>query len=145
MRNMLTPAVPSAVQVFNMMLQILEDGRLTDSKVGPAASSSGCLSYFLKHGGRFCWLVPVPCVAEPQGASCCQCPFRNCCPGPNLAAFVTLLQGRTVDFKNTLLIMTSNVGSSVIEKGGGQLGFQLDIDQVLIREMFLRPSSSTAS
>jgi ATP-dependent Clp protease ATP-binding subunit ClpC len=55
--------------VFNMMLQILEDGRLTDSK------------------------------------------------------------GRTVDFKNTLLIMTSNVGSSVIEKGGGQLGFQLDIDQ----------------
>lgn len=52
--------------VFNMMLQILEDGRLTDSK------------------------------------------------------------GRTVDFKNTLLIMTSNVGSSVIEKGGGGLGFQLD-------------------
>ncbi|GJP55330.1 hypothetical protein CLOM_g14301 [Closterium sp. NIES-68] len=52
--------------VFNMMLQILEDGRLTDSK------------------------------------------------------------GRTVDFKNTLLIMTSNVGSSVIEKGGGGIGFQLD-------------------
>jgi len=52
--------------VFNMMLQILEDGRLTDSK------------------------------------------------------------GRTVDFKNVLLIMTSNVGSSVIEKGGGGLGFQLD-------------------
>eukprot|EP01024_Parvocaulis_polyphysoides_P059033 TRINITY_DN6373_c1_g1_i3.p1 TRINITY_DN6373_c1_g1~~TRINITY_DN6373_c1_g1_i3.p1 ORF type:complete len:878 (+),score=171.89 TRINITY_DN6373_c1_g1_i3:184-2634(+) len=55
--------------VFNMMLQILEDGRLTDSK------------------------------------------------------------GRTVDFKNTLLIMTSNVGSSVIEKGGGGLGFQLDADE----------------
>ena len=54
--------------VFNMMLQILEDGRLTDSK------------------------------------------------------------GRTVDFKNTLIIMTSNVGSSVIEKGGGGLGFQLDTD-----------------
>ena len=35
-------------------------------------------------------------------------------------------QGRTVDFKNVLLIMTSNVGSSVIEKGGGGLGFQLD-------------------
>uniref|UniRef100_A0A0C9QSS8 TSA: Wollemia nobilis Ref_Wollemi_Transcript_11279_3622 transcribed RNA sequence n=1 Tax=Wollemia nobilis TaxID=56998 RepID=A0A0C9QSS8_9CONI len=50
--------------VFNMMLQILEDGRLTDSK------------------------------------------------------------GRTVDFKNTLLIMTSNVGSSVIEKGGRRMGFQ---------------------
>lgn len=54
--------------VFNMMLQILEDGRLTDSK------------------------------------------------------------GRTVDFKNTLIIMTSNVGSTVIEKGGGGLGFQLDSD-----------------
>lgn len=55
--------------VFNMMLQILEDGRLTDSK------------------------------------------------------------GRTVDFKNTLIIMTSNVGSSVIEKGGGRIGFQLDVDE----------------
>ena len=54
--------------VFNMMLQILEDGRLTDSK------------------------------------------------------------GRTVDFKNTLIIMTSNVGSTVIEKGGGGLGFQLETD-----------------
>merc|ERR1711907_531549 len=50
--------------IFNMMLQILEDGRLTDSK------------------------------------------------------------GRTVDFKNTLIILTSNVGSQVIEKGGGGLGFQ---------------------
>ncbi|VFQ81852.1 unnamed protein product [Cuscuta campestris] len=55
--------------VFNMMLQILEDGRLTDSK------------------------------------------------------------GRTVDFKNTLLIMTSNVGSSVIEKGGRRIGFNLDHDE----------------
>lgn len=52
--------------VFNMMLQILEDGRLTDSK------------------------------------------------------------GRVISFKNTMLIMTSNVGSSVIEKGGGGLGFQLE-------------------
>merc|ERR1719434_164281 len=51
--------------VFNMMLQILEDGRLTDSK------------------------------------------------------------GRTVDFKNVLLIMTSNVGSGVVEKGGKSLGFQV--------------------
>lgn len=42
--------------VFNMLLQILEDGRLTDAK------------------------------------------------------------GRTVDFKNTLLILTSNIGSKVIEK-----------------------------
>jgi len=49
--------------VFNLLLQILEDGRLTDAK------------------------------------------------------------GRTVSFKNTLLIMTSNIGSKVIEKGGGGLGF----------------------
>jgi len=54
--------------VFNLLLQILEDGRLTDSK------------------------------------------------------------GRVVDFKNTLLILTSNVGSKVIEKGGGGLGFDLAED-----------------
>ena len=51
--------------VFNLLLQILEDGRLTDAK------------------------------------------------------------GRTIDFKNTLLIMTSNVGSKVIQKGGSGLGFEL--------------------
>ena len=34
-----------------------------------------------------------------------------------------------MDFKNTLIIMTSNVGSSVIEKGGGGLGFQLDASE----------------
>jgi ATP-dependent Clp protease ATP-binding subunit ClpC len=55
--------------VFNVLLQVLEDGRLTDS------------------------------------------------------------QGRTVSFKNTLIIMTSNVGSSVIAKGGAQLGFSLPSDQ----------------
>ncbi|MBD1939942.1 ATP-dependent Clp protease ATP-binding subunit [Microcoleus sp. FACHB-68] len=55
--------------VFNMLLQILEDGRLTDAK------------------------------------------------------------GRTVDFKNTLLIMTSNIGSKVIEKGGGGLGFEFSENQ----------------
>jgi ATP-dependent Clp protease ATP-binding subunit ClpC len=38
-------------------------------------------------------------------------------------------QGRTVDFKNTLLIMTSNIGSKVIEKGGGGLGFEFSEDQ----------------
>jgi ATP-dependent Clp protease ATP-binding subunit ClpC len=36
---------------------------------------------------------------------------------------LTDAQGRTVDFKNTLVIMTSNIGSRVIEKGGGGLGF----------------------
>jgi ATP-dependent Clp protease ATP-binding subunit ClpC len=57
------------LDVFNLLLQIFEDGRLTDSK------------------------------------------------------------GRTIDFKNTLLIMTSNIGSKVIEKGGGGLGFELSEDQ----------------
>jgi ATP-dependent Clp protease ATP-binding subunit ClpC len=56
--------------VFNLLLQILEDGRLTDAK------------------------------------------------------------GRTVDFKNTLLIMTSNIGSKVIEKGGGGLGFEFGESEV---------------
>jgi len=56
--------------VFNLLLQLLEDGRLTDSK------------------------------------------------------------GRTVDFKNTLLIMTSNIGSKVIEKGGCGLGFEFSGDSV---------------
>jgi len=34
-------------------------------------------------------------------------------------------KGREVSFKNTLIIMTSNIGSKVIEKGGGGLGFEL--------------------
>jgi ATP-dependent Clp protease ATP-binding subunit ClpC len=55
--------------VFNTLLQLLDDGRLTDAK------------------------------------------------------------GRTVDFKNTLLIMTSNIGSKVIEKGGGGLGFEFAENQ----------------
>jgi ATP-dependent Clp protease ATP-binding subunit ClpC len=52
--------------VFNMLLQILDDGHLTDAK------------------------------------------------------------GRKVDFKNTLIILTSNIGSKVIEKGGSGLGFEFD-------------------
>ncbi|PMB12396.1 ATP-dependent Clp protease ATP-binding subunit ClpC, partial [Fischerella thermalis CCMEE 5282] len=55
--------------VFNMLLQILDDGHLTDAK------------------------------------------------------------GRKVDFKNTLIILTSNIGSRVIEKGGGGLGFQFSEDE----------------
>lgn len=50
---------------FNLLLQLLEDGRLTDS------------------------------------------------------------QGRGVDFKNTLIVMTSNLGSRAIEKGGSGLGFAM--------------------
>ena len=41
---------------------------------------------------------------------------------------LTDAQGRTVDFKNTLLIMTSNIGSKVIEKGGGGLGFEFSFE-----------------
>ncbi|MEO1590576.1 MAG: ATP-dependent Clp protease ATP-binding subunit, partial [Cyanobacteria bacterium J06632_22] len=37
-------------------------------------------------------------------------------------------KGRVVSFKNTLIIMTSNIGSKVIEKGGGGLGFELSTD-----------------
>jgi len=56
--------------VFNLLLQILEDGRLTDA------------------------------------------------------------QGRLIDFKNTLLILTSNIGSKVIEKGAaGGLGFDTVDDE----------------
>ncbi len=54
--------------VFNLLLQLLEDGRLTDSK------------------------------------------------------------GQTVDFRNTLIIMTSNLGSKVIEKGGYNFGFETEND-----------------
>lgn len=52
--------------VFNILLQLLDDGRLTDS------------------------------------------------------------QGRTVDFKNTVIIMTSNVGSKHLKTDSGKLGFVLD-------------------
>lgn len=34
-----------------------------------------------------------------------------------------------MDFKNALIILTSNVGSQVIEKGGGGLGFQFTEDE----------------
>ena len=37
-------------------------------------------------------------------------------------------KGRKVNFKNTLVIMTSNIGSKVIEKGGGGLGFEFSED-----------------
>ncbi|MEL6321653.1 MAG: ATP-dependent Clp protease ATP-binding subunit, partial [Cyanobacteria bacterium J06626_14] len=56
--------------VFNLLLQLLEDGRLTDS------------------------------------------------------------QGRVVDFKNTLIIMTSNVGSQVIQKQSSSFGFSITDEEV---------------
>ncbi|MBP0022061.1 MAG: ATP-dependent Clp protease ATP-binding subunit [Cyanobacteria bacterium SBLK] len=37
---------------------------------------------------------------------------------------ITDARGRKVDFKNTLIIMTSNLGSKAIEKGGSGMGFE---------------------
>ncbi|MFF8831460.1 ATP-dependent Clp protease ATP-binding subunit [Streptomyces sp. NPDC015131] len=68
--------------VFNILLQVLDDGRLTDS------------------------------------------------------------QGRTVDFKNTVIVMTSNLGSEAIGTGRGVLGFGAgggDADEDAARERALRP------
>ncbi|GAB1540607.1 hypothetical protein NUACC21_32760 [Scytonema sp. NUACC21] len=41
---------------------------------------------------------------------------------------LTDAKGRTVDFKNTLLILTSNIGSKVIEKSGSGFGFDVAED-----------------
>ncbi|MFC4608369.1 ATP-dependent Clp protease ATP-binding subunit [Streptomyces maoxianensis] len=68
--------------VFNILLQVLDDGRLTDS------------------------------------------------------------QGRTIDFKNTVIVMTSNLGSEAITGRGGAMGFgagDTDTDEQDRRERVLRP------
>ncbi|WAP54088.1 ATP-dependent Clp protease ATP-binding subunit [Streptomyces sp. S465] len=68
--------------VFNILLQVLDDGRLTDS------------------------------------------------------------QGRTIDFKNTVIVMTSNLGSEAITGRGGRLGFgggDEEADEAARRERVLRP------
>ncbi|MGW2745470.1 ATP-dependent Clp protease ATP-binding subunit [Streptomyces sp. NPDC001450] len=68
--------------VFNMLLQVLDDGRLTDS------------------------------------------------------------QGRTVDFTNTVIVMTSNLGSDVIIRRGAGIGFGpggAEADEEARREQVLRP------
>ncbi|MFD7433015.1 ATP-dependent Clp protease ATP-binding subunit [Streptomyces sp. NPDC059861] len=68
--------------VFNILLQVLDDGRLTDS------------------------------------------------------------QGRTVDFTNTVIVMTSNLGSEVITRRGAGIGFGAggtDADEAARREQILRP------
>ncbi|GGS69449.1 ATP-dependent Clp protease ATP-binding subunit [Streptomyces griseoviridis] len=68
--------------VFNVLLQVLDDGRLTDS------------------------------------------------------------QGRTVDFSNTVVVMTSNLGSDVITRRGATLGFGAggsEADEEARREQVLRP------
>ena len=38
------------------------------------------------------------------------------------------VQGHTVSFRHSLIIMTSNVGSAAISNGAPALGFQLGID-----------------
>ncbi len=68
--------------VFNILLQVLDDGRLTDS------------------------------------------------------------QGRTVDFTNTVIVMTSNLGSDAISRGGAGIGFGSggeEADEEARRERVLRP------
>ncbi|MFI0899799.1 ATP-dependent Clp protease ATP-binding subunit [Streptomyces sp. NPDC020983] len=67
--------------VFNILLQVLDDGRLTDS------------------------------------------------------------QGRTVDFTNTVVVMTSNLGSEAIARRGAAIGFGggADADEEARREQILRP------
>ncbi|MFJ4466007.1 ATP-dependent Clp protease ATP-binding subunit [Streptomyces sp. NPDC089424] len=68
--------------VFNILLQVLDDGRLTDS------------------------------------------------------------QGRTVDFTNTVIVMTSNLGSEAITRRGAGIGFgsgDADADEQARREQILRP------
>jgi ATP-dependent Clp protease ATP-binding subunit ClpC len=71
----------------------------------------------------------------PRSAICCQ--QTNDCYLTTFAfsaaqiledGRLTDSKGRTVDFKNTLIIMTSNVGASVIEKGGRSFGFFLRPD-----------------
>merc|ERR1712238_584315 len=69
--------------VFNLLLQILDDGRLTDSK------------------------------------------------------------GRTIDFKNTLIIMTSNVGSKIIEKESGIQSKKSNRSSLDINSDFLSDSSDS--
>ncbi|MCP2727471.1 ATP-dependent Clp protease ATP-binding subunit [Limnofasciculus baicalensis] len=51
---------------------------------------------------------------------------------------LTDAKGRAVDFKNTLIIMTSNIGSKAIEKGGSGFGFQSDEDLAESRYNYIR-------
>lgn len=46
-------------------------------------------------------------------------------PTHPLPCRLTDSQGRVVSFKNTLIVLTTNVGSSVIAKGGQGIGFEL--------------------
>lgn len=48
---------------------------------------------------------------------------------------MTDASGRKVDFRNTVIIMTSNVGARRIGKGGGALGFQVDDEETMYARM----------
>ncbi len=54
---------------------------------------------------------------------------------------LTDAQGRTVDFKNTVIVMTSNLGSEAVGTGRGTLGFGTgaEADENAWRERALRP------
>ncbi|MFD4789962.1 ATP-dependent Clp protease ATP-binding subunit [Streptomyces sp. NPDC058459] len=55
---------------------------------------------------------------------------------------LTDAQGRTVDFTNTVIVMTSNLGSDVITRRGAGIGFGpggADADEEARREQILRP------
>ncbi|MEU3947654.1 ATP-dependent Clp protease ATP-binding subunit [Streptomyces sp. NPDC029526] len=55
---------------------------------------------------------------------------------------LTDAQGRTVDFTNTVIVMTSNLGSDVITRRGATLGFATggtEADEEARREQILRP------
>ena len=70
--------------------------------------------------------VGVLCCAPPDGLLGWQWLSASCALLQVLEdGRLTDSQGRSVSFKNTLLICTSNVGSNVISKGGGQLGFAM--------------------
>jgi ATP-dependent Clp protease ATP-binding subunit ClpC len=51
---------------------------------------------------------------------------------------LTDAKGRKVSFKNTLIIMTSNIGSKIIEKGGSGLGFAMVDNQAEAQYNYLR-------
>jgi ATP-dependent Clp protease ATP-binding subunit ClpC len=48
--------------------------------------------------------------------------------------FMTDASGRKVDFRNTVIVMTSNIGARKISKGGGTLGFSRSDDSTLLKE-----------
>ncbi|MFF0016489.1 ATP-dependent Clp protease ATP-binding subunit [Streptomyces sp. NPDC005374] len=52
---------------------------------------------------------------------------------------LTDAQGRTVDFTNTVIVMTSNLGSDAITRRGAGIGFGPQSDEEARREQILRP------